>query len=67
MFDLTNLYRWCDPYGGGLVIASSKEEAKEKLIKKYTGADRDFDRLIIWHWTNDDYFDEENPDVLDIY
>ena len=63
---LNYLYRWCDGNGGGLVIANSKEEAKEKLVKKY-GAKRDADKFIIWSWTNDEYYDEENPHVLDIY
>lgn len=66
MVGFDNLYRWCDDYGGGLVIASSKEDAKEKLIKKYK-AERDPDKYIIWLWTNDDYFDKDNEDVLDIY
>ena len=64
MFNIENLYRWCDNYGGGLVIASSEEEAREKLIKKY---DNSRGELIIWPWTNDDYFDKDNRDVIDIY
>lgn len=66
MFKFENLYRWCDDYGGGIVIADSKIEAREKLIK-YLSEERDPDKLIIWSWTNDDYFDKENPDVLDVY
>lgn len=66
MFKLENLYRWCDDYGGGIVIAESKEDALMKLITKY-GNDRNFEKVIIWSWANDDYFDEKNPDVLDIY
>lgn len=66
MFDLNNLYRWCDDYGGGIVIADSRTEAQEKLEKMF-GEDRDTDKLIIWPWHLDDYYDEENPDVLDIY
>lgn len=58
-----NLYRWCDDCGGGLVIASSLEDAKEKLKKRYP----DRNSFIIWLYTKDDYFDEDNPDVLDIY
>ena len=62
--NLSNLYRWCDPYGGGIVIAESELEAEKKLTAKY-GNERG--EYIIWPLTMDDYFDEENPDVLDIY
>lgn len=65
MFNFINVWRWCDDYGGGLVIADSEDDAREKLAKKYD--DRDIDKIIIWLWTNDDYFDKQNPDVLDIY
>lgn len=61
------LYRWCDDDGGGLVYASSAEDAKEKLFKKFKGTDRDLSNLKIWPWKNDDYFDAENNCVLDIY
>lgn len=64
MFNLNNLYRWCDAYGGGLVIANSLEDAEDKLVKKYGEERKDF---IIWELTNDDYYDDEHPDVFDIY
>lgn len=60
------IWRWCDGCVGGIVFAESGEEAKEKLVKKY-GNELELDKVIIWHWTIDDYFDEKNPDVLDIY
>lgn len=66
MFNLSNLYRWCDSYGGGIVIANSLVEAQEKL-ERTLGEDRDPNELIIWPWYLDEYFDEENQDVLDIY
>lgn len=66
MFNLDNLYRWCDDYGGGIVIANSILEAQEKLTKAF-GEERDADKVIIWPCRLDDYFDAENPDVLDIY
>lgn len=66
MFDHNNLYRWCDDYGGGIVIATSRAEAQEKLIA-YLSEERDPNNLIIWPWHLDDYFDEENLDVLDVY
>lgn len=58
-----HLYRWCDNYGGGLVIATSTDDAREKLAKAYP----DRNSFVIWLCSNDDYFDEEHPDVLDIY
>lgn len=66
MFNLSNLYRWSDDYGGGIVIADSLIEANEK-VKAYLDEERDPDKLIIWPWHLDDYFDEKNPDVLDVY
>lgn len=66
MFKLENLYRWCDNYGGGIVIAESVVEAQEKVVK-YLDEERDPNKLIIWPWHLDDYYDEENPDVLDVY
>ena len=66
MFDLNNIYRWCDAYGGGIVIANSLLEAQEK-IERILSEERDPNEVIIWPWHLDDYFDEENPDVLDIY
>lgn len=66
MFELSNMYRWCDGVGGGIVIANSLIEAQEK-VKNALNNERDRNKLIIWPWTKDDYFDETNPDVLDIY
>ena len=66
MFSFENLWRWCDDYGGGLVIAETKDEAKEKLEKMY-GENRNVENVVLWRWTSDDYYDEQNPDVLDIY
>jgi hypothetical protein len=63
---LHDLYRWCNTAdgGGGIVIAASEQDAEQKLIKKYGNNKEDF---VVWPWTIDDYFDEENQDVLDIY
>lgn len=66
MFTLDNLYRWCDQYGGGIVIANSLLEAKEK-VERALSEERDPNELIIWPCRLDDYFDEENPEVLDVY
>ena len=64
--DLDKIYRWCDPYGGGIVIATSFEDAQNKLTRML-GSARLIEEIIIWPWLNDDYFDKENPDVFDIY
>ena len=64
MLLLESIYRWCDAYGGGLVVASSIEDARKKLEKKY---DLDRGPFIIWPWKKDDYYDENNVDVFDIY
>lgn len=66
MFNLNNLYRWCDGYGGGIAIANSINEAREK-VERALSEERDADKVIVWPWHLDDYFDEENPDVLDVY
>ena len=68
MFELSNLYRWCDAYGGGIVIANSLLEAQEKIEKMLEkDEERDPNDVIVWAWCIDDYFDKENPDVIDIY
>ena len=64
--DLDKIYRWCDPYGGGLIIAESYEDAQNKLTQML-GSSRFVEEIIIWPWLDDDYFDKENPDVFDIY
>ena len=51
---------------GGLVFASSKEKAKEKILKKYGEKYKEF-YLDILEWENDDYFDKNNLDVFELY
>lgn len=58
---LEKLWRWSDDNGGGIVKARSIEEAELKL-SKYGRKD-----CKIWPWLKDDYYDEKNPDVFDIY
>lgn len=66
--DSKNIYRWCDSSGGGIVIAASEEEARKKLTEKFKGwPPYPRDKFMIWPWENDDYYDEANPDVMDIY
>ena len=51
---------------GGLVFASSKENATEKILKKYGEKYKEF-YLDILEWENDDYFDKNNLDVFELY
>lgn len=62
------VWRYSINYGeyGGLVFASSKENAKEKILKKYGEKYKEF-YLDIWEWENDDYFDKNNLDVFELY
>ena len=58
---LEKLWRWCDDNGGGIVKARTIEEAELKLSRYgRTGC-------TIWPWLKDDHYDEQNPDVFDIY
>lgn len=62
---MTNLiWRYSIGYGnyGGIVIAKNMSEATEKVSKKYNTKD-----YCVWAMKIDDYFDEENPDVLECY
>lgn len=65
-----NLWRYSINEGeaGGLVIADTKEEAEEK-VQKYHNHDCDWsiDEVLVWEWTDDDYYDEYNPDVFNCY
>ena len=47
---------------GGIVFASNEEQARKKIIKKYNRSD-----FLVWVWENDDYFDENNLDVFEVY
>ena len=69
MFSHDNLYRWCDAYGGGIVIADSLVDAQKKLEKMFEKdpEGRNASETIIWPWHLDDYYNKENPDVLDVY
>lgn len=50
---------------GGLVAADTKEEAARKLAEKYGLIEAASAK--IWSWDRDDYYDEKNPDVFNIY
>ena len=60
-------YRWGDGFGGGIVLATSAEDAKEKLEKKYSNPMDRRGNFNIWPWEDDDYYDAEHPCVFDIY
>ena len=63
---LDKLWRYSINIGehGGIVIADTLEEAKEKVIKAYKLGDEE---LIVWKIKHDDFFDKNNPDVFDCY
>lgn len=62
-------YRWCQHDtkldGGGIVFAPSEEDALRFLVKKY--GDKVTDDMKVWSWTSDDFYDDNNRMVLDIY
>lgn len=66
MFKLDEVWRWFNNEygGGGIVIADSEYEAREKLAQKYGLAG---DKFIVWLWIKDMYFDKNTPDIFDIY
>ena len=67
MFKLDELWRWFnDEDGDGMTakLSHMPDESREKLTKKYGTAG---DKFIVWLWINDDYFDKNTPDILDIY
>ena len=47
---------------GGIVYAISLEDAEVKLRNKYNE-----DNIKVWQMIDDDYFDVNNPDVLECY
>ena len=60
-------YRWSSDLSGGVVIATSVEDALDKLKKKYADVMEKIGDVAIWPWEDDDYYDAENPDVFDVY
>lgn len=51
-----------ESHTGGLVLATTIEEAQRKLQSKY-----DKGTFIIWRMLDDDYYDFKNPDVFECY
>ena len=47
---------------GGIVYAITLEDAEAKLKNKYNEDD-----IKVWQMIDDDYFDTNNPDVLECY
>lgn len=60
-------FRWSSDLSGGLVIATSLEDALAKLEKKYADVREKIRDFAIWPWEADDYYDTDNPDVFDVY
>lgn len=62
---MENLYRYSINAGGfgGIVIANSLDEATEKVKNKYRNAEE----IAVWKFLNDDYYDEDNRDVVECY
>lgn len=67
MGEKRKFYRWSSDLSGGLVIATSLEDALDKLEKKYADVREKIRDFAIWPWESDDYYDTENPDVFDVY
>lgn len=59
-------FRWCDEYGGGLVIAFTERGARRKLHKMFAGMGR-LKELRVWLWKLDRNYDCEYPDIFNIY
>ena len=61
---LNNIWRYSINLGdfGGIVIADTAESAEEKVRKKYNVRE-----ICVWKMMEDDYFDENNTDVLECY
>lgn len=47
------------------MIADTEKSAWDKLKKKY--GTEEISKAEIWPWESDDYYDYENPDVLNVY
>ena len=70
---MNNIWRYVieDGGAGGIVIANSEQDAKDKLITAYTkhgyGEDFDFSEMIVWMANNDDGYMSDCLDVLECY
>lgn len=62
---LGNLWRYSINEGdfGGVVIAKTLDKAMEKVTKKYGNKGT----IDVWMVKNDDFYDEENKDVIECY
>lgn len=52
---------------GGIVFADTKEEAEYKVKARYSRFLDSISNVLVWKIEEDDFFDAENPDVLDCY
>lgn len=68
-----NVWRYTVEHGnyGGIVVADSKEDAKEKVLSAYGDWYADLENLKenieIWNAESDESYNECYPDVLEIY
>lgn len=68
-----NIYRWANIREGcgGIVVADSLDEAKEKVEKfvseHYQKTDTTQFEVEVWDAVLDDYMDENHPSVLECY
>lgn len=64
---MDNLWRYCIGYiRGGIVVAETEEEAKDKIMEYYQGQVYEPD-LIIWKAEEDDDYNYEVPGCLECY
>ena len=64
MYVCSSIWRYSINEGefGGIVFADTFESAETKVRQKY-----DDGEICVWRMEYDDYFDSENPDVLECY
>lgn len=62
-------YSLNDEECGGIVIASTQEEAEQKVKEMYEEGDGDSEKNIVQVWKSiwDDNYSKDYPDILEIY
>lgn len=63
--DNVKLYRYSVDDGefGGVVVAADLQEAKKLVRKSYPNVND----ILVWDAEEDDYYNEDNPNVLECY
>lgn len=69
---LENIWRYSvnDGKYGGIVVASTQEEAEQKVKEMYEDWDGESEKedvIIVWKAMLDDDYSKDYPDVLEIY